>query len=230
MNAGVVIPAAGKGKRMGAAISKQFLDLCGEPVLIRTLRVFLDHPAISRMVLAVHRDEETSVSQLLDEYRLPREKVRITAGGPERQDSVYRALQELETEWVLVHDAVRPFVTHEQISELLVQAKRVGAAVLAVPVKDTIKEVTPDLDVTGTLERSRLWAVQTPQVFRRSLLVQAHEEGRRKGLAATDDAMLVEAMGTLVRVVKGDYSNFKLTTPEDMILAEAIWKMRSRPQ
>lgn len=230
MNAGVVIPAAGKGKRMGAAISKQFLDLCGEPVLIRTLRVFLDHPAISRMVLAVHRDEETSVSQLLDEYRLPREKVRITAGGPERQDSVYRALQELETEWVLVHDAVRPFVTHEQISELLVQAKRVGAAVLAVPVKDTIKEVTPDLDVTGTLERSRLWTVQTPQVFRRSLLVQAHEEGRRKGLAATDDAMLVEAMGTPVRVVKGDYSNFKLTTPEDMILAEAIWKMRSRPQ
>ncbi len=95
------------------------------------------------MVLAVHRDEETSVSQLLDEYRLPREKVGITAGGPERQDSVYRALQELETEWVLVHDAVRPFVTHEQISELLVQAKRVGAAVLAVPVKDTIKEVTP---------------------------------------------------------------------------------------
>ncbi|MFD1435634.1 2-C-methyl-D-erythritol 4-phosphate cytidylyltransferase [Kroppenstedtia eburnea] len=230
MNAGVVIPAAGKGKRMGTAISKQFLDLCGEPVLIRTLRVFLDHPAVSRLVLAVHRDEETSVYQLLDEYGIPREKVGITPGGKERQDSVCRALQELATEWVLVHDAVRPFVTHEQISELLIQVKRVGAAVLAVPVKDTVKEVTPGMDVAHTLERSRLWAVQTPQAFRRSLLVQAHEEGRRKGLAATDDAMLVEAMGIPVRVVKGDYSNLKLTTPEDMILAEAIWKMRSRPR
>lgn len=136
----------------------------------------------------------------------------------------------MATEWVLVHDAVRPFVTHEQISELLNQLKSVDAAVLAVPVKDTIKEVAPGMDVARTLERSSLWAVQTPQAFRRSLLVQAHEEGKRKGLAATDDAMLVEAMGMPVRVVKGDYSNLKLTTPEDMVLAEAIWKMRSRPR
>lgn len=215
---------------MGTPISKQFLDLCGEPVLIRTLRVFLDHPAVSRLVLAVHQDEERSVCQLLDKYGVPREKVGVTLGGEERQDSVYQALQEMATEWVLVHDAVRPFVTHEQISELLNQLKSVDAAVLAVPVKDTIKEVAPGMDVARTLERSGLWAVQTPQAFRRSLLVQAHEEGKRKGLAATDDAMLVEAMGMPVRVVKGDYSNLKLTTPEDMVLAEAIWKMRSRPR
>lgn len=215
---------------MGTPISKQFLDLCGEPVLIRTLRVFLDHPAVSRLVLAVHQDEERSVCQLLDKYGVPREKVGVTLGGEERQDSVYQALQEMATEWVLVHDAVRPFVTHEQISELLNQLKSVDAAVLAVPVKDTIKEVAPGMDVARTLERSSLWAVQTPQAFRRSLLVQAHEEGKRKGLAATDDAMLVEAMGMPVRVVKGDYSNLKLTTPEDMVLAEAIWKMRSRPR
>lgn len=212
---------------MGTPISKQFLDLCGEPVLIRTLRVFLKHPAVSRLVLAVSREEEASVRGLLEEYGFPREKVGITLGGKERQDSVYHGLMELETEWVLVHDAVRPFVTHGQISELLKQAEEGGAAILAVPVKDTIKEVSPEFSVNRTLERSRLWSVQTPQVFRRSLLIQAHEEGKMKGLAATDDAMLVEAMGVEVRVVTGDYNNLKLTTPEDMILAEAIWRMRT---
>lgn len=227
MNAGVVIPAAGKGRRMGAPISKQFLDLCGEPVLIRTLRVFLHHPAVSRLVIAVSREEEASVRGLLEEYDFPREKVVITLGGKERQDSVYRGLMELDTEWVLVHDAVRPFVTHGQISALLNQAEEGGAAILAVPVKDTIKEVSPELSVDRTLERSRLWSVQTPQAFRRSLLIKAHEEGKEKGLAATDDAMLMEAMGVEVRVVTGDYSNLKLTTPEDMILAEAIWRMRT---
>ncbi|MDA8353452.1 MAG: 2-C-methyl-D-erythritol 4-phosphate cytidylyltransferase [Firmicutes bacterium] len=228
MDAGVVIPAAGKGRRMGGPVSKQFLDLCGVPVLIRTLQVFLDHPAVSQTVLAVSPQEVDYVRDLLNRFRVPAGKVLVTPGGRERQDSVREGLKVLDREWVLVHDAVRPFITREQITTLLQQAEAGGAAVLAVPVKDTIKEVNSDGLVDGTPDRSRLWAVQTPQAFRRSLLVQAHEEGERTGLAATDDAMLVEALGAKVRVVEGDYSNLKLTTPEDMALAEAIWKMRSQ--
>ncbi|PTX58151.1 2-C-methyl-D-erythritol 4-phosphate cytidylyltransferase [Melghirimyces profundicolus] len=227
MKVSVVIPAAGQGRRMGGSVAKQFLDLCGEPVLIRTLRVFLDHPLISRAVLAVSPGTEEEVRCLLDRFRVPAERVTVTAGGKERQDSVRNGLDQLEEEWVLVHDAVRPFVTRDQITSLVEQVQIHDAAVLAVPVKDTIKEVTSSKTVAGTLERSRLWAVQTPQAFRRTLLVQAHREGKKRGIAATDDAMLVEAMGVEVRVVEGDYSNLKLTTPEDLVLAEAIWKMRS---
>ncbi|SMO80076.1 2-C-methyl-D-erythritol 4-phosphate cytidylyltransferase [Melghirimyces algeriensis] len=227
MKAGVVIPAAGKGQRMGGTVSKQFLDLCGEPVLIRTLRVFLEHSSIARIVLAVSSGQEDFVHNLLGQHNVLSDQVIVTVGGKERQDSVYHALKEVDQDWVLVHDAVRPFVTSEQISALLQAVRDGGAAILAVPVKDTIKEVTPEHIVANTPDRSRLWAVQTPQAFRCSLLVQAHEEGKRKGIVATDDAMLVEAMGVNVRVVKGDGRNLKLTTPEDMILAEAICKMRS---
>jgi 2-C-methyl-D-erythritol 4-phosphate cytidylyltransferase len=226
VSVGVIIPAAGKGKRMGAGQSKQFLHLAGEPILIRTLQVFVTHPAVDEIVVAVSQDDWEQTEQLLAAAGLAEKGIRLVTGGAERQHSVYRALKESRSEWVLVHDAVRPFVTHDRIDALLDAVKMHGAAVLAVPLKDTVKEVSDAGVVEGTPDRSRLWAVQTPQAFRRELLLEAHERGQAAGLFATDDAMLVEEMGIDVRVVEGDYTNIKLTTPDDRIVAEAIWKMR----
>lgn len=225
---GVVIPAAGKGKRMKSAVSKQFLDLYGEPIFIRTLRVMTTHPAVKHTVVAAGRDEMAQVESLLAEYGLSSSGVEVVPGGRERQQSVFEGLKRLQSEWVLVHDAVRPFVSHERITALLTAAQETGAAILAVPVKDTIKEVEAGV-VSHTLKRSRLWAVQTPQAFRRDLLLQAHQQAD-SDVPATDDAMLVEAIGASVRIVAGEYDNIKLTTPEDWVLADAIWKKRSMEQ
>lgn len=225
---GVVIPAAGKGKRMKTSVSKQFLNLCGEPIIIRTLRVMATHPAVDHTVVVAGRDELERLESLLDEYGLSSSAVEVVAGGRERQQSVFAGLKRLKTEWVLVHDAVRPFVTHERITALLTEASATGAAILAVPVKDTVKEVEEGV-VTHTLERSRLWAVQTPQAFRRELLLKAHQDADEDAVA-TDDAMLVESMGASVRIVAGDYANIKLTTPDDLVLADAIWRKRSMEQ
>jgi 2-C-methyl-D-erythritol 4-phosphate cytidylyltransferase len=222
---GVVIPAAGKGKRMGTAVSKQFLDLCGEPILIRTLRVISTHPAVKQTVVVGGCDELDRMESLLAAYGFNTEEIQTVVGGKERQQSVFEGLKQLTTEWVLVHDAVRPFITHDRITALLEGAKETGAAILAVPAKDTIKEVKAGV-VSRTLERNRLWAVQTPQAFRRDLLLQAHQNANPNELA-TDDAKLVESLGVPVRVVEGDYANIKLTTPEDWVLADAIWRKRS---
>jgi 2-C-methyl-D-erythritol 4-phosphate cytidylyltransferase len=152
---------------------------------------------------------------------------RIVPGGRERQESVRLGLKELDTDWVLVHDAVRPFVSHEAISRLLDAVRMHGAAILAVPVKDTVKLVNDAGIVEGTPDRKRLWAVQTPQAFRREWLVKAHEQASGEP-AATDDAMLVEQLGIDVRVVEGEYTNIKLTTPDDLIWAEAIYRTRGQ--
>ncbi|MFC4075442.1 2-C-methyl-D-erythritol 4-phosphate cytidylyltransferase [Salinithrix halophila] len=226
MRVGVVIPAAGIGKRMGSTVSKQFLDLAGEPVLIRTLRIFDSHPAVGHIVLAVREEEQEAVESLLARHGFDPGRVLLTKGGEERQESVFQGLKRVNAEWVLVHDAVRPFVTQKNIDELLKAVQETGAAILAVPVKDTVKQVSPAGYVEKTLERSRLWAVQTPQAFSRALLLEAHAKGAQADLPATDDAMLAEALGVSVKVVRGDYANLKLTTPEDLVLAEAIWKMR----
>lgn len=213
---------------MGASVSKQFLDLYGEPILIRTLRVVSDHPAVTQTVVVVGREERARVESLLAQHGFNSKRVQTVIGGKERQQSVFEGLKALSTRWVLVHDAVRPFITHDRITALLTGAEETGAAILAVPVKDTIKEVEEGV-VSRTLERNRLWAVQTPQAFRRELLLQAHRAADQTVLA-TDDAMLVESMGVPVRVVEGDYANIKLTTKEDWVLAEAIWRKRSSEQ
>lgn len=228
MGVGVVIPAAGQGRRMGTSVSKQFLDLAGEPVLIRTLRTFTSYVAISRIVVVVREEEKTGTNLLLEKHGFPSPSVQVVAGGEERQQSVYNGLKALDTEWVMVHDAVRPFVTHDRLDALLDAMWESKAAILAVPVKDTVKRVNEEKLVVDTPERKSLWAVQTPQAFQRDLLMEAHQKGEEEGWSVTDDAMLVEKLGREIKVVEGDYANLKLTTPEDLVLAEAIWKMRSQ--
>lgn len=225
MSVGVIIPAAGRGKRMGAMIPKQYLPLCNHPILAHTLKVFEMHPRIDSIVVTAGAGDEKGVWDLVKQYELKKVTAVVT-GGEERQHSVRQGLAELQTEWVLVHDAVRPFVSAERIDILLKEVYIHEAAILAVPIKDTVKQVGKDGFVENTPDRSRLWAVQTPQAFRRQLLIKAHEEAEDRGLLGTDDAMLVEWMGVPVRTVMGEYTNIKLTTPEDLIVAESFLKKK----
>lgn len=217
---GVVVVAAGKGTRMGTAESKQYLQLRGKPILIHTLETFERMDEASETVLVVGEPEVERCLGFAAEYKL--RKLRIVAGGAERQHSVYAGLKALgpEVEWVLVHDGVRPFAAPRHIMACWRAAARHGAAVLAVPVKDTIKVVDADGIIRSTPERSTLWAIQTPQAFRRSLLEEAHAAAERDGVLGTDDAMLVERLGQPVRVVQADYTNIKITTPDDLAWAE----------
>ncbi|MGQ9010699.1 2-C-methyl-D-erythritol 4-phosphate cytidylyltransferase [Bacillus stercoris] len=227
MSYDVVIPAAGQGKRMKAGRNKLFIELKGDPVIIHTLRVFDSHRQCDKIILVINEQDREHFQQLLSDYPF-QTLIELVAGGDERQHSVYKGLKAVKQEKiVLVHDGARPFIKHEQIDELIAEAEQTGAAILAVPVKDTIKRVQ-DLQVSETIERSSLWAVQTPQAFRLSLLMKAHAEAERKGFLGTDDASLVEQMeGGSVRVVEGSYTNIKLTTPDDLTSAEAIMESES---
>ncbi|RJS55208.1 2-C-methyl-D-erythritol 4-phosphate cytidylyltransferase [Bacillus subtilis] len=227
MSYDVVIPAAGQGKRMKAGRNKLFIELKGDPVIIHTLRVFDSHRPCEKIILVINEREREHFQQLLSDYPL-HTAIELVAGGDERQHSVYKGLKAVKQEKiVLVHDGARPFIKHEQIDELIAEAEQAGAAILAVPVKDTIKRVN-HLQVSETIERSSLWAVQTPQAFRLSLLMKAHAEAEHKGFLGTDDASLVEQMeGGSVRVVEGSYTNIKLTTPDDLTSAEAIMESES---
>ncbi|MCI1881376.1 MAG: 2-C-methyl-D-erythritol 4-phosphate cytidylyltransferase [Sporolactobacillus sp.] len=223
MNYQVVVVAAGKGSRMGAECNKVLLPLKGVPVIIRTLRVFEQDPDCIGVVLVVKEAESRRFSRLVDGCRL--RKVQLTAGGRERQDSVYNGLMRIDgsgADIVLIHDGARPFIDQGVIRRTAKAAEQFGAALAAVPVKDTVKRCDSEGYVTQTLERSSLWAAQTPQAFRLSEIVEAYRSAAAAHVTATDDASLMERIGRPVRTVMGSYRNIKLTTPEDMLLAETI--------
>ncbi|WP_246333905.1 2-C-methyl-D-erythritol 4-phosphate cytidylyltransferase [Thermoactinomyces mirandus] len=227
MSVGVIIPAAGQGKRMGMGERKQFLQFHGQPVIIHTLALFEGLPEVDEIVVVTQEEEIARTQKMIEEACIHKVTC-VVSGGKERQESVYLGLKKIRTDWVMVHDAVRPFVSREAISRLLKVARMHGAAILAVPVKDTVKMVDDAGVVEQTPDRKRLWAVQTPQAFRRDILLSAHEQFLKWDAMATDDSMLVEEMGIDVRVVEGEYTNIKLTTPDDLFMAEAIYQMRSK--
>jgi 2-C-methyl-D-erythritol 4-phosphate cytidylyltransferase len=221
----VILPAAGQGKRMGAGRNKLFLELNEVPVLIHTLKVFEADEACEGIILAVHPQDEPECKEMLKKYNIHK-VMGLAAGGKERQHSIFNALKTVKSEGiVLVHDAARPFIQMEQIHRLFETARETGAAIIGVPAKDTMKKVVGG-KVVETVERSSLWAVQTPQAFRVSLLREAYEQAEKDNFLGTDDASLVERLGHSVSIVEGDYDNIKLTTPEDLFFAEAILKKR----
>ncbi|MEC5189598.1 2-C-methyl-D-erythritol 4-phosphate cytidylyltransferase [Geobacillus thermodenitrificans] len=225
MNYEAIVLAAGQGKRMNAGMNKQFIELGGEPLIVRTLKVFDGDERCNGIVLVVNPTERGQFEQLFERYRI-RKVVAFADGGQERQHSVYNGLQALRSgEIVLIHDGARPFVRIRHLHELADAAVQYGAAIPAVRVKDTIKKVD-GLFVEQTIDRSSLWAVQTPQAFRLSLIMEAHEEAKKAGYLGTDDASLVERLGRPVKILEGDYRNIKLTTPEDLLFAEAILASR----
>ena len=214
---GVVIPAGGAGTRLGRRLPKQFLSLGGEPIITLTLRHFLRHPEVAVVVVAAPSAYVARTRRLAGRRPPGGPVLEVVPGGASRQESVGCALAVLpgDVELVLVHDAVRPFITRPLIDAVASAAREDGAAVCALPIAETVKRVRDGL-VEATLDRRVLWAVQTPQAFRADLLREAHDKARRDGAEATDDAMLVERLGHRVRVVPGLSGNVKITTPNDL--------------
>ncbi len=229
MHVTAIVPAAGGGRRFGGTLPKQYQPLLGVPVLARTLRALWGSGAIHSLVLVVPPGgEERCRGAVLDPYGLRAD--RVVPGGADRQASVYAGLlaAPAAAEIILVHDAARPFIQPEAVREAIRAAASAGAALVAVAVTDTIKLASPDGEQLETLPRERLWAAQTPQVFRAALLREAHERALAEGFRSTDDCALVERMGHPVRVVAGSADNLKITTPEDLVRAEQI--LRARPE
>ncbi|MFC5700940.1 2-C-methyl-D-erythritol 4-phosphate cytidylyltransferase [Cohnella faecalis] len=219
MRWGAVVVAAGRGTRMGAADNKPYLPIAGRPVLAYTLEAFERCDAVETVVIVAAPGEEERARELVAKEGF-RKTAAVVTGGAERQDSVLAGVNALDTDGVLVHDAARPLVEPERIAACCRSAEENGAAALAVPVKDTIKVTDKDGFMVATPDRSALWAVQTPQAFARAELIEAHRLAREAGAAATDDTMLMELLGRTVAVVPGDYRNLKITTPEDLLVAE----------
>lgn len=217
-----VIVAAGSGRRMGG-VAKPFLDLCGRPVLDYSLRAFEECALITEIVIVTRPEKSAEAERIARPYR---KFSGVTIGGSTRQQSVYRGVELASGAYLAIHDGARPLVTSACIERVVRAAFVCGGATAAVKVKDTIK-LTDDWGyVIQTPERSRLWAVQTPQVFQKEQMMDAFKAAESVGADYTDDCQLVEAIGGKVRMVEGDYANLKLTTPEDMDTARALLQKR----
>lgn len=218
-----IFPAAGASRRMGGGVNKNLMELSGEPILIRTLKIFSQVERVNCLIVVVAAHEVETVEQLLrgtDGLK----SWRVTVGGSERQFSIANGLKLLpdNAEIILVHDAARPLVTVQTIDNVIDAAKKFGGAIAAVPSKDTIKVVDAEGFVRYTPPRSELVAVQTPQGFRREILLQAYEQAATENFLGTDDSSLVERLGTRIKIVTSGYDNIKVTTPEDLIIAENL--------
>ena len=221
-----ILPAAGMGTRMGGETPKQFLELDGSPILLHTLRRLASCDAITEIILATRADEIQRMEERCRQEKF-RQTVHVVKGGATRQESVAAALEHVgdNVELVAVHDAVRPFVTREQVSRVIDEARKCGAAILGVPAMDTVKEVKrsslpQDVAlITGTIPRERVVLAQTPQVFLTKLLKEAFAKAAADGVNASDEAGLVERLGYDVHVVHGTERNIKITKPSDMELA-----------
>jgi len=221
-----VVPAAGMGKRMGASINKQYLRLGGKPIVARTLQVLQDSPLISGIMLVIPADEIPYCrSEVVEQYQLSK-VLAIVPGGVERQHSVLNGLTALrdhaaDTDIILIHDGVRPFIDETILQQSIDLASCGVGALVAVQTKDTIK-VVQDGTVTSTPNRATLWQAQTPQSFRFGQILQAHTRAAQEMFLGTDDCSLLERCGEPVKVIVGSYRNIKITTPEDLLLAEAF--------
>lgn len=219
---GVVIAAAGSSQRMSGR-DKIFVPLCGKPLIAHTVEVFEKDALIDGIVLVLSENNLAQGQTLVREQRWQK-IVAICPGGLRRQDSVAEGLSKLEIcQWVIIHDGARPCLTPELVQRGIEEAQHTGAAIAAVPVKDTIKRVAVDGVIRDTPDRSSLWVAQTPQVFRRDIIREAYCQAEGE---VSDDAALVEKLGYQVKVYFGSYDNIKVTTPGDLVLAEAILRNR----
>ncbi|MFQ5824839.1 MAG: 2-C-methyl-D-erythritol 4-phosphate cytidylyltransferase [bacterium] len=226
MHVSAIIVAAGRGHRMGGSVPKQFQSICGKPIFYYAVQKFEECTLIDEIVLVAAEDWLLYISQeIVNRFDL--KKIRnIVAGGKERQDSVFAGLKALEgpPDLVAIHDAVRPFVSVEKIEETIKACQKYGAAILAVPPKETIKIEKAGF-VDRTPSRKSLWSVQTPQIFKYDIIYNAHLNAFEKGVYETDDSALVERFGnSYIKIVKGEYNNIKITNPLDLKLAEFILK------
>lgn len=225
-----IIAAAGLGIRMGGSVPKQFSEINGKPILVYTLEKFCHCQVIDRIILLVP-EQWTSLVQdnILNRWPISK-SLQVVSGGVTRQDSIYQALQFIDDrdEIVVIHDAVRPLLSSDLLEEVIAKGRETGAAVVAVPAFESIKIVS-DFQIQQTISRESAWLIQTPQVFHRDVIVAAYHHAFQRGIIATDDSALVELLGKPISVVMGSRKNFKITTPEDLELAELLLKDQIRP-
>ncbi|MDN4606556.1 2-C-methyl-D-erythritol 4-phosphate cytidylyltransferase [Sporosarcina highlanderae] len=221
----VMLPAAGSGRRMGAGFNKLFLQMAEKPILIHTLEVFEKDEHCSGMILSVKITEKQKIEKMLERFGITKVKA-LVEGGEERQHSVAACIRAHQSGGiVLVHDAARPFIDQNVIRKLVDVAAEHGAAIAGVQVKDTMK-FAPDGIVEETVDRSKLWAIQTPQAFKYELLKEATDKAEVDGFLGTDESMIVERLGHPVRIVESTYDNVKMTTKEDLLFGEVLLKRR----
>lgn len=221
-----LVPAAGMGKRMGRCISKPFLHVGGKAILGRTLLQFEDSDSIDEVYVIISKMEERRCKEeIIEKYNL-KKVTKLVIGGNERQVSVKNGIDAIEQgcDLVMIHDGNRPFITSQLIDESISKTIRYGATVVSIPVKDTVKTVSLDGEIIDTLDRKKLWLAQTPQTFQYDIIKKAYENAFLNDLFGYDDSSLVELLGIKVRTIMGSYKNIKITTPEDLIIAEAFLK------
>ncbi|XP_040383775.1 2-C-methyl-D-erythritol 4-phosphate cytidylyltransferase, chloroplastic isoform X1 [Oryza brachyantha] len=217
----VVLLSGGQGKRMGASMPKQYLPLLGLPIALHSLKTFCQMKEVKEVVVVCDPGYKDVFEDSIENVQIP---IKFALPGKERQDSVFNGLQEIDggSELVCVHDSARPLVSSEDVKKVLEDAAVHGAAVLGVPVKATIKEADNDSFVVKTLDRKTLWEMQTPQVMKPNLLKDGFELVKRDGLEVTDDVSIVEYLKHPVYITEGSYTNIKVTTPDDLLLAERL--------
>lgn len=218
-----LITAGGKGQRMQSPTAKQFLLLAGKPILAWTIEVFEGCAAIDEIfVIAPPEEMEKVQTEILENFQY-KKVLKVVRGGRMRQQSVWNGLRAIKSDcsWVVVHDGVRPLINPLWIEAGLLEARETGAAIVAVPARDTVKRLTPKGELQ-TLPREEIWLAQTPQIFEFSLLCRAHRRANQEKFTGTDDASLVERLGQKVSLVPGDYGNIKITTPDDLKIAEML--------
>lgn len=223
MKVAAIVPAAGKGERLGSKIHKPFVVIGKEPILAHTLAALDDSDYIDEVILVINESDLAKARSLIKKDKLKKIK-KITLGGKRRMDSVRSGLSEVseDVDYVIVHDGVRPFLDNKMISSVLEGAKTFGAAITCVPVKPTVKEIEKGDFVTATLNRESLVEVQTPQAFKKDILIRAYKKAFDDAVDATDDSVLVERLGIKVKAVKGSYKNIKITTVEDLRYARTL--------
>ncbi len=221
-----IIVAAGAGKRMGRQTPKAFLQISGKAILLRTLEKFRDANAVDSITVVLPQQSFSVWERMVSSWTVAKLDA-LVAGGASRQESVWNGLSQLspQSDIVLIHDGVRPFIRTALIEKSIKTAQSSGAAILGVTPKDTIKTITAE-QVSGTCQRSALIAVQTPQAYRYDIIMRAYRHAREKGVNATDDAALVEQIGCGIEWIQGDYFNIKITSPEDILVAETFIQSR----
>ncbi|MGB9779904.1 2-C-methyl-D-erythritol 4-phosphate cytidylyltransferase [Caldanaerobacter sp.] len=226
MKVSAIVLAAGKSTRMNKGLNKVYLTIAGKPVVYYSIKTFDEVEWIKEIIVVVSTEELGYFTENVLRKFHWRKPIKVVEGGEERQHSVYNGLNAVgdDCEIVAIHDGARPLVSKEVILRAIKEAYIYKAAVVGVPVKDTIKMVDQDNFILDTPERRILWAVQTPQVFEKGLIIRAHKMAFEEGYVGTDDSVLVERMGVRVKMVEGDYKNIKITTPEDLVIAELFLK------
>ena len=217
-----IVVAAGQSSRMGAEVSKQFIEILGKPVLAYSLEALQNSPSVDEIVIVTREVDILLVSDIIREYAI-RKATNVLVGGDTRQQSVQNGLNEItDAEIILIQDGARPCVLPEHIERTILAAQACGAAALGCPVTDTLKTVNSEDVIIGTVDRNGVWQIQTPQAFKNDIIRRAYKNASENGINATDDCALVEKLGVLVSVVSGTSSNIKITTQDDIYIARGI--------